>query len=608
MGRLASAAAALATALLLSAAPAAAQNAEARIALLIGNGDYTNAPDAQTAVRDVNSVAEALRRAGWQVTALTDLDRGKMRQALKRFADAADDAKDVLVYYSGHALRTGGYTFLAPTDQRADSLVDVVFDAVPLDLVLRILAEGSGQGVLLIDGAQLEGFRPTQFVEPGLARIDAPEDVFVISAAPPGQAIRRSPERDSRFARQLVDSFLQPGADLVSTANKVGAPVWVTGTAATGFALAPKEAPVTGGDIESEIELAYWRTAERTGRAEDYRAYLQRYPRGVFADFARERLNVARDEPVPAQPRVDPELDAENKMNLSRARVRQVQSWLAALGHDPGTPDGLMGPKTRSALRDWERSNDRQVNGYLSPAELDRLQAQGESALAEQKRREEQARRVAEAEDEGYWSATGAKRTAAGYRAYLERFPEGLHAREARAALSAMAEAEADASLRDERRAFRRAQREDTAEGWRDYLAQYPNGAFRDDATKRLDAIENAERDAANVERAERTEQGLGLNREDRLSIEQRLRSLGFEPGPLDGQFDRRTRAAISNYQASRGIEETGFLDRQTLVGIVQETSRAGLNQQGQTGQIVIDGTQVIRNLLGAFGEAIRKQ
>jgi peptidoglycan hydrolase-like protein with peptidoglycan-binding domain len=596
-------------ALLLAVAPAAAQEPESeRMALLIGNADYEHAPEAQTAARDVDAVAEALRGAGWEVTALTDLDRAGMRTAFERFAEESDDAEDVLIYYSGHALRTGGETYIAPTDQEAGSLVAVLFDAVPLSLAMRIAEGASGQGVLLIDGAQLDGFEPTPFVEPGLAQINPPENVFVVSAAPPGQAIRRSPGRDSRFAQLLVDQFTQPGAGLLETANEVGSPIWVAGTTDAGFALAPEEAPLSeAGDdeIEREIELAYWRTAERTGRAEDYRAYLERYPDGVFAEFARDRLDLDEDEPLPERPRVDPDLEAENAMNLSRGRVRQVQSWLDALGHNVGSVDGLMGPQTRSALRDWERANDREVNGYISSAELDLLQQQGETALAEQDRRETEQRRIAEAEDNGYWAATGADGTAAGYRAYLERFPEGLHAEAARAALQAMAEAESDEALRVERAAFRMAQNVDTPDAWRDYLAEYPNGAFRDEALARLDAIEGAERDAARLERAERIEADLGLNQRDMLSVEQRLRSLGFEPGPLDGRFDRQTRAAITNYQTSRAIEPTGYLDRQTLVGIVQETTMAGA---GQPGQLVIDGTQVIRSLLGAFGQAVRNQ
>ena len=586
---------AVAAALVLAAGSAEAQE---RRALLIGNAAYANAPEAQTAVRDVRAVADALRQAGWEVSVSVDLNRAEMRKALKSFAEVAEDAEDVLLYYSGHALRTGGRTYLAPVDQETTSLVEVLFDGVPLEIFLRVAEMAAGEGVVFIDGAQLEGFEPTPFVEPGLAGIEAPEGVVVISAAPPGQAIRRSPDRDSRFARLIVDRLLVPGAELMETAGELGGPTWIAGEPEGELVLAPPPEPLAEGGLEEEIELAYWRAAERSGRAEDYREYLDRYPDGVFSEFARDRLAA---EGTSQQPQVDPAYEAERALNLSRIRIRQVQQWLRATGFEPGSVDGAMGPNTRDALRNWQRAEGFEVTGYLDRAQLDRLSGQGEAALAEQQRRDEDQRRIAEAEDEGYWAGTGADGTAAGYRAYLRRYPQGVHAAEARAALDGMAEAQSDDELRRERQQFRQARRADTAEAYRDYLAAYPQGVWRDEALARLDEIEGAERQTSQQLRVEQVEYSLALNPKDRQSVEQRLRSLGFEPGPLDGTFDQRTRAAIEGYQASRGIQPTGYLDRQTVVGIVQETNEA------QQGSLIIDGTDVVRGLIEAFGGAVQR-
>lgn len=549
------------TAVILAATPAAAADIE-RTALLIGNGDYENAPDALTAARDVRSVAEALRAAGWDVTVDTDLDRDGMREALAGFAERSDEADDVLIYYSGHALRSGDATYLAPIDQAADSLVDVMFDAVPLALVMRIADEASGQGVVLIDGAQLDGFAPSAFADPGLAEIEPPEGVFVVSAAAPGLAIRRNPEADSHFARTVVGEFLRPGTGLVAATEEVGAPIWVAGSADADFVLAPEPEPVP------EPQSA----GDATGSA----------------------------------------AAAERALDMNRARVRQVQRWLTALGFDTGSTDGLIGPKTREALRGWESASGREVDGYVSAADLDALQQRGEAALAEQQRAEEQQQRIAEAEDDGYWAATGAEGTAAGYRAYLDRYPEGKHAVAAHAALAAMSDAEADvtAALRNDEQAWSEAEEAGTAEALRDYIAAYPEGIHHDEARARLDEIEAAEPEVeaqpeAATGPAERAEVDLGLNDEDRLSVEQRLRSLGFGPGPLDGRFDNQTRVAIADYQADRGIEATGYLDQETLSRIVQETSAA---DDGGPGRIVIDGTRVIRDLLDQFGETLNAE
>jgi len=574
--------------------------ADGGVALIIGNGDYQHAPDAQTAERDADAVAEALEDAGWAVTKGINLDRATMRQVIAQFSADLTDADEVAIFYSGHALRTGGASFMAPVDAKAETLTDVLFDAVPLDLLLQLAAEKSGNAVMFVDGAQLRGFTPTDFVEPGLAELEGPEGVLIVSAAEPGRAVRRSRWRDSRFARLIVDQFLQPGASVQSVADGTDQPTFVVGSVDDDFMLAAAPATAESQGLEYEIELAYWRAAERSGKAADYQAYLSRFPEGVFAKFARERLGLNPDgTPKEEEPKVDPRIQAERDLNLSRIRKRKIQEYLLALGFDPRGIDGLFGRGSRNAIRRWQLKNGFDNEGWLTADQIEKLTAQGEVALEEQRRIAEETRRIREAEDNAYWSATGAKGNPAGYRAYLEKYPEGLHSKVARAALAKVAEAEADAQARKERRAFRRAQRRDTAESYRDYLGTYPEGIYRDEALARLDEIEGAERAAAEEARLLSTEDALGLSIDDRISVEQRLRYLGFEVGAEDGEFDNRTRAAIKGYQSARELEGTGYLNRPTVVNLVRDTSVGG---QQQGGRVVIDGAEVIRGLLDALG------
>jgi peptidoglycan hydrolase-like protein with peptidoglycan-binding domain len=65
-----------------------------------------------------------------------------------------------------------------------------------------------------------------------------------------------------------------------------------------------------------------------------------------------------RQQGLPATGRLDPEtvvrLDIERRVLApDRHRVREVQEALKDAGHDPGPADGLLGPRTRSALRSY---------------------------------------------------------------------------------------------------------------------------------------------------------------------------------------------------------------------------------------------------------------
>ena len=87
--------------------------------------------------------------------------------------------------------------------------------------------------------------------------------------------------------------------------------------------------------------------------------------------------------PQASQPSVPNDAaDAERALALSPDAIRTIQLWLLALGHDPGTPDGVIGPSTRRALRGWQRAKGIAETGYLAPASLAALRQEGPSALS----------------------------------------------------------------------------------------------------------------------------------------------------------------------------------------------------------------------------------
>lgn len=58
---------------------------------------------------------------------------------------------------------------------------------------------------------------------------------------------------------------------------------------------------------------------------------------------------------------------------LSRGEVEELQELLVRLGFDPGTPDGVVGSKTRAALRAFQRDNRLTPDGYPTPDVLQAL-------------------------------------------------------------------------------------------------------------------------------------------------------------------------------------------------------------------------------------------
>ena len=57
--------------------------------------------------------------------------------------------------------------------------------------------------------------------------------------------------------------------------------------------------------------------------------------------------------------------------------VKQAQEQLSAMGHDAGPADGVMGPKTQAALKEFQESKGLQASGQLDSQTLAALQTGG---------------------------------------------------------------------------------------------------------------------------------------------------------------------------------------------------------------------------------------
>ena len=82
--------------------------------------------------------------------------------------------------------------------------------------------------------------------------------------------------------------------------------------------------------------------------------------------------SVAVGDPLTVTTPQDPAAD-EAPLALDRPTRRLIQQGLRNEGFDPGTPDGLFGPRSRAAIRDWQQSHGASPTGYLSGAEAELL-------------------------------------------------------------------------------------------------------------------------------------------------------------------------------------------------------------------------------------------
>ncbi|WP_195759836.1 peptidoglycan-binding domain-containing protein [Paracoccus sp. S-4012] len=243
----------------------------------------------------------------------------------------------------------------------------------------------------------------------------------------------------------------------------------------------------------------------------------------------------------------------EAQLNLSRTERGQVQRALTVLGYDTRGVDGVFGSGTRAAITRWQRDSRLPETGHLDARTLQMLR---DAAAQAEARSPERAR------DQAYWEDVAQPGGVAGMRAYLERYPNGIHAAEARRAIGA-------ATTQTDTAAYQRALNANTIAEWRAYLDRHGNSPNAAEARRRLAALEAAQRDAA-------AEAALGLPAAVRQMVEQRLAQMGLDPGRVDGTFDADTRRAIRQYQRDGNLPVTGYLDETMMVRMLADSIFGG--------------------------------
>jgi len=353
------------------APPSTAQAAGDRVALVIGNSDYTHASDLKNPKADAHDMAAALERLGFKVIAGYDLDRPGMNRIIRRFADALVGASTGLLFYAGHGIQVGGQNYLVPVDAKLEDATGLDFELIRLETVQRAMETAAKANVIFLDAcrdnplarnlARSLGTRSVP-VGQGLAPIEAGVGTLISYSTQPGNVALDGDGRNSPFAGALVRHIERPGADITEVLINVRREVtqvtanrqipWEHSSLTERLYLA---APASGAG------LAALRTQTPDVQAEALRQALEEARRAREGRDAAERervaaMKAAETARLAAAAALSPErlasLPQPERVQPDRTELaRTLQRELKRVGCDPGEVDGKWGPKAQAALR-----------------------------------------------------------------------------------------------------------------------------------------------------------------------------------------------------------------------------------------------------------------
>jgi len=397
----------------LCATTAGAQT-ETRVALVIGNGAYQHTDPLRNPVNDARAMAKALREAGFEVIARENLTRRAFVEALHEFSGKVPPGGVGLFYYAGHGIQVRGVNHLVPVDATLANERDVKYETVDLNDVLNGLDEARARlSLVILDACRDNPFgRRFRSTSRGLAQTDAPRGTVIAYATAPGDTASDGDGVNGLYTTELLKAMAEPGLKLeevfkrtidgVARASGNKQTPWVSSSFRGDFffntaAAPPPAAAMPAPPGVDAVEQTAWTTIANSTNPAMFELFLQRFPNGAYADFARARLEelkaaAAREDKrraVDAGPAIRAADDEKKSADAIEAALKladidrkRIQVALTARGFDTLGTDGAFGPRTRLMITNWRKSRNEPATGFLTATQAALLSQEGQSAQA----------------------------------------------------------------------------------------------------------------------------------------------------------------------------------------------------------------------------------
>ncbi|MBP1875952.1 hypothetical protein J2Z19_005700 [Ensifer adhaerens] len=273
-------------------------SASVRHALLIGNSRYEVATPLRNPENDIEIVGTALEKSGFAVTKVANARASDTLSAIEAFVKRLAVAENpvVMVYFAGHGVQLAGENYLLPVDAKLGSEEELRSVALSLgELTRRLDAVKSSLQIVVLDSCRNNPFEQTRGLRRGLAT--APERLgrIVAYSTSPGNVATDGDTGASPYATALAESVRIPGLSIEGVFKRVRATVqertggkqepWENSAVYGDFQFVEGKSAEAGGD-----EVAFFEFAALADSQEAYQKYLSRYPDGMFASLARQKI------------------------------------------------------------------------------------------------------------------------------------------------------------------------------------------------------------------------------------------------------------------------------------------------------------------------------
>ncbi|MBF0396726.1 MAG: caspase family protein [Desulfobacterales bacterium] len=190
-------------------------SSEKRIALIMGNANYTHGGTLKNPVNDVKGIKVALKELNFVVIDRINCDQKAMKKAIDEFGEKLKGFDIGLFFYAGHGIQVNGINYLIPVDASLDNEKDVEYDCVRADRVLSEMENaGSKTNIVILDACRNNPFERSWsrgVKSQGLAFMDAPSGSIIAYATSPGKTASDGSGNNGIYTSAILKHIRTPG-------------------------------------------------------------------------------------------------------------------------------------------------------------------------------------------------------------------------------------------------------------------------------------------------------------------------------------------------------------------------------------------------------------
>jgi basic membrane protein A len=275
-----------------------AQQRENRVALVIGNSAYKQAP-LRNPANDARDMAAKLRSLGFTVIERNNLGIKQIGSTLREFRSKLTPGSVALVYYAGHGLQIKGENYLPAVDAEISGEEDVPNQSLAMRQIMDVLGDAKTRlNLVFLDACRDNPYaRSFRSAARGLSKENAPSGTLISFATRPGSVAADGVGRNGLYTGALLAAMNDASRPIEQVLKTV-----VTSVRAQS---GNQQEPWMEGSIEGEFcfgkcsdlqqvtvsdDRALWEAVKDSRDVNDFRAYIEKFPRGLFSEVAGNRI------------------------------------------------------------------------------------------------------------------------------------------------------------------------------------------------------------------------------------------------------------------------------------------------------------------------------